>query len=59
MGAGDAFLAVTAPCVAAGFPSELVGFIGNAVGALAVRIVGNRAPIESVPLIKFITAILK
>ncbi|MEK9171700.1 MAG: PfkB family carbohydrate kinase [Patescibacteria group bacterium] len=59
MGAGDAFLAVTAPCVAAGFPSELVGFIGNAVGALAVRIVGNRAPIESVPLMKFITAILK
>jgi len=59
IGAGDAFIAITAPCVSLGFSPELVGFIGNAVGALAVRIVGNRTPIESVPLMKFITAILK
>ncbi len=59
VGAGDAFIAITAPCVLAGFPPDLVGFIGNAVGALAVRIVGNRTPVESVPLMKFITAILK
>ncbi len=58
VGAGDAYLAVTAPCVFAGFPSDLVGFIGNAVGALAIRIVGNRTPIEPVPLFKFITALL-
>ena len=59
IGAGDAFLAVTAPCVAAGFPPDLVGFIGNAVGALAVRIVGNRTPVEATPLMKFITTLLK
>lgn len=59
VGAGDAFLAVTAPCVAAGLPPELVGFIGNAVGALAVRIVGNRSAVEPAPLFKFITALLK
>ena len=57
-GAGDAFLSVTSLCVAAGYPMELVGFVGNAVGALAVRIVGNRTSVEPVPLFKFITALL-
>jgi bifunctional ADP-heptose synthase (sugar kinase/adenylyltransferase) len=59
VGAGDAYLSVTAPCVAAGVPIDMVGFIGNAVGALAVQIVGNRSPVEPVPLYKFITALLK
>lgn len=58
-GAGDAYLSITAHCVASGYPMDLVGFIGNAVGALAVRIVGNRSPVEPVPLSKFITALLK
>lgn len=59
IGAGDAYFSITSPAVAAGFPVELVGFVGNAVGALAVRIVGNRTPVEPVPLFKFITALLK
>jgi len=59
VGAGDAYLSVTAPCVAAGYPMDFVGFIGNAVGALAVRIVGNRSPVEPVPLFKFVTALLR
>ena len=59
VGAGDAFLAVTAPCVAKKTPPEIIGFIGNSVGALAVRIVGNRTSVEPVPLFKFITALLK
>lgn len=59
VGAGDAFLSITSPYVAAGMPMDMVGFVGNAVGALAVRIVGNRSPVEPVPLYKFITALLK
>jgi rfaE bifunctional protein nucleotidyltransferase chain/domain len=59
IGAGDAYLSVTAPCVAAGYPMDLVAFVGNAVGALAVRIIGNRTPVEPVTLFKFITALLK
>ena len=59
VGAGDAFLAVTTPCVASGFALETVGFVGNAVGALAVQIVGNRSPVEPVVLFKYITALLK
>ncbi len=59
IGAGDAFLSVTAPCAAAGFEPELIGFIGNAVGALAVQIVGNKESVEPMPLFKFITTLLK
>ena len=59
VGAGDAFLAVTSPAVCQGLPPEVVGFIGNAVGAIAVRIVGNRSAVEPVPLQRFVTALLK
>jgi len=59
IGAGDAFFAFVAPCFAAGMPQELVSFVGNAVGSLAVQIVCNREPVNSVDLIKFITRLLK
>lgn len=59
MGAGDAFLAVTAPLVAAGGPMQLIGFIGNAAGAMKVNIIGHRSAIEKPALLKFITALLK
>ena len=59
VGAGDAFLAVTAPLVAAGAPMNRVGFIGNVVGALKVEIVGHRRSIEKAALIKGITGLLK
>ena len=59
VGAGDAFLAVTAPLVAAGAPMSRVGFIGNVVGALKVEIVGHRRSIEKASLIKGITGLLK
>ena len=57
-GAGDAFLSITSPCVRMGFPPELVGFIGNAVGALAVQIVCNRSSVEPSQLFKFIKTLL-
>ncbi|MFA5117943.1 MAG: PfkB family carbohydrate kinase [Candidatus Omnitrophota bacterium] len=59
VGAGDAFFAFTAPLVALGVPQDLVVFIGNAVGALAVQIICNRDPVDPVDLKKFITTILK
>ena len=42
IGAGDALLAVSSLCAAAKVPIEIVGFIGNVVGAQAVETVGNR-----------------
>ena len=59
IGAGDAVFSVTALCVAQKAPMEVVGFVGNAVGAQAVATVGNRKPIERVPLFKHIEALLK
>lgn len=59
VGAGDAFLAVSAPCVAAGLPFEWSGVLGNAAGALKVGIVGHRSSIEKVPLLKTVDALLK
>lgn len=46
MGAGDACFAVTAPGVAPGMPMDVVGFLGQVAGGLAVQVVGNRSAIE-------------
>jgi rfaE bifunctional protein nucleotidyltransferase chain/domain len=59
MGAGDAFLSVTAPMVATGADMELIGFIGNAVGAIKVGIVGHRQSVEKIPLLKYLNTLLK
>ena len=59
VGAGDAVFAVTTPCVYQGLPGDMVGFIGNCVGAMAVEIVGNREPVDPIALQKFISRLLK
>jgi len=55
MGAGDAHLSVTALCAAARMPADVIGLIGMAVGALAVRVVGNRTAVEPGALRRFVT----
>ncbi len=59
VGAGDAVLCLTSLCVALGAPPEIVGFIGNVVGAEAVAIMGNQRAIERVPLYRHIECLLK
>ncbi len=59
VGAGDAFFAYAAPCFAAGMPSELLAFIGNAVGALKLQILCNREAVKLVDVMKFINRLLK
>lgn len=59
VGAGDAFFAFTAPCIAQKMPLDLVSFIGNVVGALAVQIVCNKRPVEKYELFELIHALLK
>ena len=59
MGAGDAFFSLTLLCAAQGAPMEVIGLIGNAVGAQAVATVGHRRSIERVPLFKQIESLLK
>ncbi len=57
-GAGDAYLSLTAPCVAAGVPLEMVALLGGVAGALAVQVVGNRAPVEPAAVRQLVTALL-
>jgi rfaE bifunctional protein kinase chain/domain len=59
LGAGDAFLSFTAPCFAKNLPVDLISFIGNAVGALAVQIVGNKNPVGPDKLYEFIYTLLR
>lgn len=59
VGAGDAFLAVTAPLAAAGGSMMDVAFIGNAIGAIKVGMVGHRGSIDKIPLLRYITTLLK
>jgi rfaE bifunctional protein nucleotidyltransferase chain/domain len=59
VGAGDAFLSVTAPLVAAGGSLDRVGFIGNVAGALKVEIVGHRRSVDKAAVVKGLTGLLK
>lgn len=59
IGAGDAFFAFTAPCFGIGMPLDLVSFIGNIVGTLAVQIVGNKKPVEKYEVLEFAHNLLR
>lgn len=59
VGAGDAFLAITAPLIACGGAMRHVAFVGNVAGALKVNIIGHRQAIDKPSLIKAVTALLK
>jgi rfaE bifunctional protein nucleotidyltransferase chain/domain len=59
IGIGDAFLSLTSLCVMQKTPMEMVGFIGNVVGAEAVAMVCNRTSIERSSLYKHIVSLLQ
>jgi rfaE bifunctional protein nucleotidyltransferase chain/domain len=59
VGAGDAFFSLTALAAVQGVPNEMLAFIGNAVGSLAVEIVGNKKPIDKLSMEKYITSLMK
>ena len=59
LGAGDTVLAITALCAARGLPADVIGFVGNMVGAQAVRIVGNSRSIDRNELFRNIESSLR
>ena len=59
LGAGDAFLACTAPLVAAGLPLEQAAFVGNVAGGLKTGILGHREHVTRQDLVKNIEWLLK
>jgi len=58
MGAGDAYYALASLCAFRDLPPELMGFLGSALAALKVGVIGNQI-INRVWLLKFITTLLK
>lgn len=58
MGAGDAFLAVTAPLVAADLDLEAAAFVGNVAGAIKVSIMGHQRHVTRDELMQNIEALL-
>ncbi len=59
VGAGDAVLAVTSLLACQGASVEVIALVANAVGALAVNIVGNRESVQKAALQKFVQTLLK
>ena len=59
IGAGDAFFAATAALTASGCDPFVAAFIGNAVGAMKIRIVGHRHQITRAEVIKYLSSLLK
>lgn len=59
IGAGDCFLAVTAPLVAAGLGIEEAAFVGNVAGAMKTEIVGHRTAIDGDMLVQSVKSLLK
>ncbi|MBI2830678.1 MAG: adenylyltransferase/cytidyltransferase family protein [Chloroflexi bacterium] len=58
VGAGDAVLSVTCMLACKDVDPRLIPFVGNAVGALKVKILGNKEPVRSVEFQKFIKYML-
>lgn len=58
VGAGDAVFSITALLAAQGAPGELTGLVGNAVGAIAVGVVGNDSVVELEPLLAELELVL-
>jgi len=59
IGAGDAVLSVTSLLACQNSPPELIPFVGNCVGAMAVEIIGNKHPVYKDKLKKYISYFLK
>ncbi len=59
VGAGDAFLSLSATCLGSKVKPEISVFIGAAAAAIDVQIVGNKTTINSVDLEKYLIALLK
>lgn len=59
IGAGDAFLSLSALCLGKGINAEVAAFVGSVAAAIDVQIVCNREPIDPVSLKKYISTLLK
>jgi rfaE bifunctional protein nucleotidyltransferase chain/domain len=59
VGAGDAVLSITSMLACKNVEPDIIPFVSNCTGALAVKILGNKEPVNPLSLYKFIKSILK
>ncbi|HMM39169.1 MAG TPA: PfkB family carbohydrate kinase [Desulfovibrio sp.] len=59
IGSGDAFFSVASLAAKLGVQPDLVAFLGNVAGSIAVGIVGNKKSIDRATLLKHVTSLLK
>lgn len=59
VGAGDAVLSLTSLLSYKNIYPEIIPFLGNSIGALAVNIIGNKRPVNLQELKKFVAYVLK
>jgi sugar/nucleoside kinase (ribokinase family) len=59
IGAGDAVLALAAPCATLNLPLDVVGFVGNVAGAEACGIMGNKSALDVASFLRHISSLLK
>ena len=59
IGSGDAFFSVASLAARLDVQPELLGFLGNVVGSIAVGIVGNKKSITREAIMKHVTSLLK
>lgn len=58
IGAGDAYLSITSLLAEEGASLQEIAFVGNAVGSMAVKIIGNKSYITKIDLLKYIKTLL-
>ncbi len=59
IGSGDAVLSLTSLLAYKNINPLLISFLGNSIGGLATKIIGNRRAVDPIELRKFISYILK
>jgi len=59
IGAGDALFSISSLAAALSLDEEVVAFLGNVAGSLAVGIIGNQKSIDPMGVKKYITSLLK
>ena len=59
MGAGDAFLAATAPLACVGAPIEVLALVGNIAGGIHVGVVGNSKALDTMEVRQWLVSLLK
>jgi rfaE bifunctional protein kinase chain/domain/rfaE bifunctional protein nucleotidyltransferase chain/domain len=59
VGAGDTVLSITSLLARKNINPEIIPFVGNAAGALAIKVMGNKESLNPVELFKFIDYMMK